>query len=162
MTFWRLDQSSRLRDYCVGFALTSPFALLLLLLLLHILVHVRVSRLVLPSLFFYVPFVLGGAPFLRWAHKRSLRTGSPRPIALFVAAMTLWGFLFFMYFVFREEGFDVWPACGAFLVVIAPLAYLCWHPPQSLYTRLAAIRQKATTLARDANERSESNATKHM
>lgn len=128
MAFWKWSQRSTLTDYYRTLAVIWPVCLLPMFVAVHLLIHISASHLLIPYLICSGCFILGGAPLLYWAHQSSLRTGNPRPIIAAVNLMLLFGIGSFMYLVFEYQGFDLFPAFGALLVLVAPLALLYWHP----------------------------------
>lgn len=143
MPWWKLERDNfKLRTYYLGFAATWPPGLVIMLGVLRILFAVSVASLLLLWALLSMLMVLGGAPLLYWAHKTSLRTGSPRPLILAVELMILGGVTPFFYFLVKQNGFDPVPLIGTSLVFVVPLLLLYWFPPKLLADRIQAGLKK--------------------
>jgi hypothetical protein len=140
--WWRLEGNSELRAYYLGFAIIWPLALILLFAGFWYLFRVPIPKLMVPWLALSVSIVLCGAPLLHWAHKNSLRTGSPRPVVFATEFMFFWCLVPFGYFLVREEGFDLWAAIGTALILLVPFVGIFWYPPKLLRDRIETARRR--------------------
>jgi hypothetical protein len=142
MPWWKLDHHFRLSSYYLGFAATVPPSAMIAVAVLKFLFSLSTPELVLSWALLSGTIVLAGPPLLHWAHKTSLRTGSPRPLILAVDLMLLCGITPFGYFLIRQNGFDLWPLLGTSLVLLLPLVLLyCW-PPKQIADRVQAGLKK--------------------
>ncbi len=138
MRWWKLESYNSLAHYCLGFAIMWPPLSLIPVAVLRLIFHLPITMLVIAFLLMSASMIFVGAPTLYWAHKRSLRTGSPRSIVLAVELMFLLPLGPFAYFAIKQLGFDLWPAVGTLFVVLAPLVYICWRPPRKAWACLSS------------------------
>lgn len=139
---WRRPyRGARLRDYYLGFAALSPVGFIFSFGALKLLFGAPLRMLVALSVVFCTGIVLGGAPLLFLAHKRSLRTGTLRSTVLAVELMFLWGLMPVGYLLTKTEGFDFWPFVGTLLIVLVSFAPLYWYQPKRAREYLSEIRR---------------------